>query len=63
MQRNLLNLERLFHKYQIRYGGDDTLVRTIHETIASEKSRNVLHWPLHTHYPRTLRRTGGRLPQ
>ena len=61
MRRDLQNLERLFFKYQARYGAGDDLVLRIQETFESKKSQYSLLPQWHEHYPRILRRTGGRL--
>ena len=61
MQRNLQNLERLFVKYQTRFGSEDDVVQKIGETLESQKSKYALNRQFNVHYPRVLRRTGGRL--
>lgn len=63
MQRDIQNLERLFSKYQARYGVNDEMVLKIQESLTTQKlhDSSQARWcPL---YPRIARRTGGRLAQ
>jgi uncharacterized coiled-coil DUF342 family protein len=61
MQRNIQNLERLFVKYQTRFGREDAVVQKIGETLESQKSQISLQQQWYARYPRNVKRTGGRL--
>lgn len=61
MHKHLENLERLKAKYQSRYGGDDDLVVTLHETL--EERRKAVPKPLlwGSPRPRAARQNASRL--
>ena len=58
MQRNFQNLERLYIKYQTRYGHEDDVTKNIWHALETQKSQDSLRPQWNAHYPRIMKRLG-----
>jgi hypothetical protein len=62
MRSNVGNLERLYAKYQFRYGSEDDVVLKLRKSLDATVDSELRYKRRNDHYASTRKRTGGRLP-